>query len=210
MASVIMRRKLQNRQKKKKPEFPRLQKTIILVTRLAVIDEVSDLLGQLHTRELWLYNHSKCASQSSTKTRFCIFRNVWSMYRRMCFEIGRRGNMDEVRLPFSAPSNKIWNIRSAHKLSCLKFQTTWKSTTCCFGLLCWQYKVPPLLISLRMTKPKDEIPPWIFFHVRAEGRKDEYGMQLWIQNLLSNTQDAFWQHVARSPKTEGTYGGSKN
>ena len=76
MASVIMSRKLQNRLKKKKTEFPRLQKTIILETKLAVIEKVSDLLGQLHTRDLWLYKNSMCDSQSSTKTRFCVFRNV--------------------------------------------------------------------------------------------------------------------------------------
>jgi hypothetical protein len=63
-------------QAEKRPEFPRLQKTIILATKLAAIDEVLDLLGQLHTRDLWLYNYSKCDSQSGTKTRFCIFRNA--------------------------------------------------------------------------------------------------------------------------------------
>jgi hypothetical protein len=59
-----------------KPEFPRLQKTIILATRLAVIDEVTDLLGQLRTRYLWVYYCWKYNSQSSTKTKFCIFRNA--------------------------------------------------------------------------------------------------------------------------------------
>ena len=48
----------------------------VLATRLPVVDEVSDLLGQLHTRDLRLYNYLKCDSQSSTRTIFCIFRNV--------------------------------------------------------------------------------------------------------------------------------------
>jgi hypothetical protein len=51
----------------------------------------------------------------------------------MCFETRRRGNMDEVHLPFSAPSNKISNIRSAHKMSRLKFLTTWISNMACYA-----------------------------------------------------------------------------
>ena len=87
------------------------------------------------------------------------------------------------------------------RLSRLKFLTTWKSTT----LLFWRVMLTVQSTSFVNIRKDDKAQRWnstMNFHVWAEGRKDEYGMQLWIQNLLSNTQDAFWQHVTTSPKTE--------
>lgn len=51
-------------QAEKKPEFPRIQKTIILSTKLAAIDEVSDLLGQLHTKRFMAVKTTRSATAS--------------------------------------------------------------------------------------------------------------------------------------------------
>jgi hypothetical protein len=60
---------------------------------------------------------------------------------------------------------------------------------------------------VREREPKDEIPRWIFFQLRAEGRKEEYG----TKHLLSNTPYAFWQlWPDRQKRREHTAGRTRN
>ena len=79
------------------------------------------------------------------------------MRKKLCFEIGQLGNMDEVPVMFDVPSNKTVDIKGAKTIMIKtsgneKYRYTVVLVCCADGT-----KLPPLLIFKRKTLPKDVI-----------------------------------------------------
>ena len=71
------------------------------------------------------------------------------MRKKLCFEIGQLGNMDEVSLTFDVPSNKTVDVKGAKTIMMKTFgnEKTWYTVVlaCCADGI----KLPPLLIIKR-------------------------------------------------------------
>ena len=80
------------------------------------------------------------------------------MRKKLCFEIGLLGNMDEIPLTFDVSSNKTVDVKGAKTIM---IKTSGNEKTCYTVVLACcadGTKLPPLLISKRKTLPKDVIP----------------------------------------------------
>ena len=80
------------------------------------------------------------------------------MKKKLCSEIGKLGNMDEVPLSFQVPSNKTVDVKGS-KTIIIKTSGNYKTLytvvlACCVD----GTKLPTLLIFKRQTLPKDVIP----------------------------------------------------
>jgi len=84
------------------------------------------------------------------------------MRKKLCFEIGQLGNMDEVALMFDVPSNKTVDIKGAKTI--MKKTTGNEKTHYTVVLACCAdgTKLTPLLIFKRKMLPKDVIPHGIY------------------------------------------------
>jgi len=94
------------------------------------------------------------------------------MRKKLCFEIGQLGNMDEVPLMFDVPSNKTVDVKGAKTIM---IKTSGNEKTCyTVVLVCCAdgTNLPPLLIFKRKTLPKDAIPYGIYVHVHSKGWMD--------------------------------------
>ena len=104
---------------------------------------------------------------------------VINMRKKVCFEIGRLGNMDEVTLTVVVPSNvkgaKTIMIKTSGNE---KMRYTVVLACCADGT-----KLPPLLIFKRKMLPKDVIPHGIYVHVHSKGWRDGEGMKLWLEKV---------------------------
>ncbi len=87
------------------------------------------------------------------------------MRKKLCFEIGQLGNMDEIPLTFDVPSNKTVDVKGS-KTVMIKTRYTVVLACCADGT-----KLPPLLIFKRKMLPKDVsvIPRGIYVHVHSKG-----------------------------------------
>jgi len=94
------------------------------------------------------------------------------MRKKLCFEIGHLGNMNEVRLTFDVPSNRTVDVKGA-KTIMIKTSGNEK-TRCTVVLACCAdgTKLPLLLIFKRKTLPRDVIPHGIYVHVHSKGWLD--------------------------------------
>ena len=80
------------------------------------------------------------------------------MRKKLCFETGQLGNMDEVLLTFAVPSNKTVEVKGAKKIM---IKTSINKKTCynvVLGCCADGTKFPPLLIVKRKILPKDVFP----------------------------------------------------
>jgi len=80
------------------------------------------------------------------------------MRKKLCFEIGQLGNMDELPLTFDVPSNKTVDVESAKTIMIKtsgneKTRYTVVLARCADGTM-----LPTLLIFKIKTLPKDVIP----------------------------------------------------
>jgi len=91
------------------------------------------------------------------------------MIKKLCFEIGQLGNMDEVHLTFDVPSNKTVDVKGA-KTIMIKTSGNEKTRYSVVIVCCADgTKLPPLLIFETKTLPKDVIPHGIYVHVHSKG-----------------------------------------
>ena len=110
---------------------------------------------------------------------------VINMRKKLCFEIGQLGNVDEVPLTFDVPLIKTVDVKGA-KAVMIKTsgnEKMWYTVVlaCCAD----GTKLPPLLIFKRKTLPKDVIPHGIYVHVHSKGWMDGEGMKLWLEKVWS-------------------------
>jgi len=92
---------------------------------------------------------------------------VINMRKKLYFEIGQLGNMDEVPLTFDVPSNKIVDVKGAKTIT---IKTSGNEKMCYTVVLACcadGTKLPPLLIFKIKTLPKDGI----YIHVCSKGMK---------------------------------------
>ena len=78
---------------------------------------------------------------------------VINMRKKLCFEMGQLGNMDEVPLTFDVPSNKTVDVKGAKKIM-IKASGNEKTHYTVVLVCCADgTKLPPLLIFKRKTLP---------------------------------------------------------
>ena len=141
---------------------------------------------------------------------------VINMRKKLHFEIGQLGNMDEVPLMFDVPSTKTVDVEGA-KTFMIKTSGNEKThytivLECCAD----GTKLPPLLIFKRKMLPKDVIPYGTYIHVHSKGWMDGEGMKSWLEKvwpkhpggLLKKPSvlvcDQFKAHVRESTKRLAT------
>jgi len=97
---------------------------------------------------------------------------VINMRKKLCFEIGQLGNMDEVPLTFDVPLNKTVDVKGA-KTIMIKTSGNEKTRYIVVLVCCADgTKLLPLLIFKRKMLPKDVIPHGIYIHVHSKGWMD--------------------------------------
>ena len=122
----------------------------------------------------------------STKEKIIEFlKYVISMRKKLCFEIGQLGNMEEIPLTFDVLSNKTVDVEGA-KTIMIKTSGNEKTRYTVVVACCADgTKLPPLLIFKRKMLPKDVIPHGIYVHVHSKGRTDGEGMKLLLEKVWS-------------------------
>jgi len=110
---------------------------------------------------------------------------VINMRKKLCFDTGQLGNMDEVPLTFDVPLNKTVDVKDV-KTIMIKTSGNEKMhytvvLACCAG----GTKLPPLLIFKRKTLPKDAIPNRIYVHIHSKGWRNGERMKLWLEKVWS-------------------------
>jgi len=96
------------------------------------------------------------------KRKFIEFHKyVINVRKRLCFEIGQLGNMDQVPLAFDVLSNKTVDVKGAKKIMIKIHGHEKMRYTVVLGCCADGTKLPPLLIFQRKMLPKDVIPQGI-------------------------------------------------
>ena len=154
---------------------------LIEVRRLAIELSITDFAGTTSWCERFMRRNGLCMCTKTTVVQKlpCEYERksvefhkyVINMRKKLCFEIGQLGNMDEVPLMFDVPSNKQWML----KVKTTMIKTFGNEKTCyTVVLVCCAdgTKLPPLLIFKRKMLPKDVIPHGIYIHVHSKGWMD--------------------------------------
>jgi len=94
------------------------------------------------------------------------------MRRKLCFEIGQLGNMDEVSLTFDVPLNKTVDVKGVKTIMIKTSGNEKTRYTVVLACCADGTKLPPLLNFKRKMLPKDVIPNGIYIHVHSKGWMD--------------------------------------
>jgi len=96
---------------------------LIEARRLAIEMSITDFAGTTSWCERFMRRNGLCMCTKTTITqklpceceRMIIefHKYVINMKKKLCFEMGQLGNMDEVPLTFDAPSNKTVEVKGA-------------------------------------------------------------------------------------------------
>ena len=141
---------------------------------------------------------------------------VINMRKKLCFEIGQLGDMDEVPLTFDVPSNKTVDVKGGKTIMIKTFGNEKMHYTVILACCADGTKLQPLLISKTKMLPKDVIPHGNYIHVHSKGWMDGEGMKLWLQKVWSKhlvcllkkpsllVCDQFKAHVIESTKRLAT------
>jgi len=97
---------------------------------------------------------------------------VINMRKKLCFEIGQLGDMDEVSLTFDVPSNKTVDVKRAKTIMIKTSGNEKTRYTVVLACSADGTKLPPLLSFKRKTLPKEVIPRGIYVHVHSKGWMD--------------------------------------
>ena len=89
--------------------------------------------------------------------------------KKLCFEIGQLGNMDEVPLMFDVPSNKTVDVKGAKTITIKTSGNEKTRYTVVLACCADGTKLPPLLLFKGKTMPKDVIPRGIYVHAHSNG-----------------------------------------
>ena len=108
---------------------------------------------------------------------------VINMRKKLCFEIGQLGNMDEVLLTLDVPSNKSVDVKGAKTIMIKTSVNEKKRYTVVLACCADGTKLPPLLFFKRKMLPKDVFPYGIYVHVHSKGWMDGEGMKLWLEKV---------------------------
>src|SRR5215469_12670791 len=108
---------------------------------------------------------------------------VINMRKKLCFEIGQLGNMDEVPLTFDVPKNKTVDVKGAKTIMIKTSGNEKTRYTVVLACCADGTKLPLLLIFKRKTLPKDVIPLGIYVHVHSKGWMDGGEMKLWLEKV---------------------------
>jgi len=105
---------------------------------------------------------------------------VINMRKKLCFEIGQLGNMDEIPLKFDVPSNKTVDVKGAKTIMIMTSGDDKTHYTVILACCANGTKLPSLLIFKRKTLPTyvRVIPHGIYVHVLSKGWMDGEGMKL--------------------------------
>ena len=152
---------------------------LIEVRRLVIELSITHFAGTTSWCEIFMRRNSLCMR---TRTKIAqklpseyerkiiqFHKYVINMRKKLCYEIGQLGNMDEVPLTFDVPSNKAVDVTGAKTIMIKtsgneKMRYTVVLACCADGT-----KLPPLLSFKRKTLPKDVIPHGIYVHVHPKG-----------------------------------------
>ena len=138
---------------------------LIEVRRLAIEMSITDFAGTTLWCERFMRRNGLCMHTKTTiaqklpheyERKIIEFHKyVINMTKKLCFEIGQLGNMDEVPLTFDVPSKKTVDVKGA-KTIMIKTCGNKKTRYTVFLACCTDgIKLPPLLIFKRKTLPKD-------------------------------------------------------
>ena len=75
------------------------------------------------------------------------------MRKKLCFEIGHLGNMNEVRLTFDVPSNRTVDVKGAKTITIKTSGNEKMRYTVVLACYAVGTKLPPLLTFRRRTSP---------------------------------------------------------
>ena len=107
------------------------------------------------------------------------------MRKKLCFEIGQVGNMDEVPLMFDIPLNKTVDVKGTKTIMIKTSGNEKTRYTVVLACCADGTKLPPSLIFKRKTLPKDVILHGIYVHVHSKGWMDGERMKLWLEKVWS-------------------------
>jgi len=166
---------------------------LIEARRLAIEMSITDFGGPTSWCKTFMRRNGLCMRTKTTivqklpheyERKIIEFHKyVINMRKKVCFEIGQLGNMDEVPLTFDVLSNKTVDGKDG-KTVMIKTSGNEKTRYTVVLACCADgTKLPPLLIFKRKTLPKDEIPHGIFVHVCYKGWMDGEGMKLWLEKV---------------------------
>jgi len=106
------------------------------------------------------------------------------MGKKLCFEIGQLGNMDDVPLTFDVPWNKTVDVKGAKPIMIKTSGNEKTRYTVVLACCADGTKLPPLLI-FEKTLPKGVIPHGIYVHIHSKGWMDGEEMKLWLEKVWS-------------------------
>jgi len=90
------------------------------------------------------------------------------MRKKLCFETGQLGNMDEVPFTFDVPSNKTVNVKGAKTIMIKTSGNEKTPYTVVLACCADGTKLAPLFI-FKKNPDKDVIPHGIYIHVHSNG-----------------------------------------
>jgi len=94
------------------------------------------------------------------------------MRKKLCFEIGQLGNMDEVTLTFAVPLNKTVDAKGAKTIMIKNSGNEKTRYTVVLACCADGTKLHPPLIFKRKKLPKDVITHGIYIHIHSKGWMD--------------------------------------
>ena len=97
---------------------------------------------------------------------------VINMRKKLCFEIGQLGNMDEVPLVFDVPSNNTVDVKGAKTIMIKTSGNEKTHYTVVLACCADGTRLPTLSIFKRKALPKDVNPLGIYVHVHSKGWMD--------------------------------------
>ena len=199
---------------------------LIEARRLATDMSITDFAGTTSWCERSMTRNGLCMHTKTTivqklphkyERKIIEFHKyVINMRKKLCFEIGQLGNMDEVPLMFNVQSNKTADVKGAKTIMIKTSGNEKMHYTVVLAYCADGTKLPPLLIFKRKMLPKDVIPHGIYIHGHSKGRMDGEGMKLWLQKVWSKhpsgllkkpsllVYDQFKAHVTESTKRFAT------
>jgi len=155
---------------------------LIEARRLAIEMSITDFAGTTSWFKRFMRRNGLCMCTKTTiaqklpheyERKITEFHKyVINMRKKLCFETGQLGNMDEVRLTFDVPSNKTVDVKGA-KTIMIKTSGNEKMHYAVVLACCAEgTKRPPLLIFKRKMLPNNVIAHGIYVHVHSKGWMD--------------------------------------
>jgi len=151
---------------------------LIEARRQAIEMSITDFAGTTSWCERFIRRNGLCMRTETTiaqklppeyERKIIEFHKyVINMRKKLCFERGQLGDMDDVRLTFDVPSNKTVDVKGAKTVMIKTAGNEKTRYTVVLACCADGTKLPPLLISNKKTLPKDVIPHGIYVHAHSK------------------------------------------